>query len=75
MRKLVIALAATSLLAGSSLAFSAKDDEDFDAKCRTWAEEDGVPKEELAEYLKQCIEDLKSPAPEGESVKGQKDKD
>ena len=75
MRKLVITLAAMSLLAGSAAALAAKDTEDFDAKCRKWAEEDGVPKEELAEYLKQCIEDLKSPAPEGENVKGQKGED
>lgn len=75
MRKLVITAAAMFLLAGSAGPLAAKEEESFEAKCRKWAAEDGVPKEELADYLKQCIEDLKNQAPEGESVKGQKGED
>ncbi len=72
MRKLIITLAAVSFITGTTAAFASKQDQELEAKCRKWAEEDGVPKAELAEYLKQCVEDLKSPAPEGENVKGQK---
>lgn len=50
-------LVAALLLAAVAPLVHADAAED-EAKCRQWAQEDGVTQEQMANYLSQCLEDL-----------------
>ena len=39
---------------------------DLVATCRQWAKEDQVPNNELADSIRECVEDLKAASPEDE---------
>ena len=50
--------------AGSALAVT---DEEIDAQCRQYATEDGVPPEEMDDYLAECVQSLRAGAPEDDT--------
>jgi len=49
---------------GSALAFT---DEEIDSQCRQYATEDGVPAEEMDDYLAECAQSLLAGAPEDDT--------
>jgi hypothetical protein len=40
----------------------------YEEECRSYAKEDDVPENEMAAYIKQCIEDLSRPQAEEEQT-------
>jgi hypothetical protein len=76
--KFITAAVLTATLAGTA---SAAIDEElmsaFDADCRRYAQEDGVPADQLDEYVAQCVQDMVAdqaastgePAASGENVR------
>jgi hypothetical protein len=57
MIKRLSALAVASLLAFSTNVFAVSEDE-AQAMCQRYAEEDGVQQDEMEGYLAQCVQDL-----------------
>ena len=55
MKKILLGLILSALI---TPAFA--DDAEYLSICKGYAKEDGVTKEEMAEYLQTCVEDLKS---------------
>jgi hypothetical protein len=56
MKKTLFALF-VALLAATSIA-QAMTREEAEAKCRIYAQEDGISSEEMKDYIAQCVEDL-----------------
>jgi hypothetical protein len=57
MIKGLMGAAAAALLLVSLGSFA---DDDVEARCRQWAQEDQVPADEIRDYVAQCVEDQRS---------------
>jgi len=64
-RLIACSAALLALSSGTALAYS---DEEVDAQCRQYASEDGVPPQEMADYLAECAQSLRASAPEDDAV-------
>ncbi len=63
MNKLLRAVAGLMLLALTSVV-SAAPEEDFTAKCKGWAAEDGIAEDKVQAYVDECIAQLQQESQE-----------
>ena len=63
MKKFLIAATGIFLLSIVSFVTAASED-DFNAKCKAWATEDGISEDNMASYLEECVAQLKAESQE-----------
>ena len=72
MKKLQAAIAAIMLLSVVTTVTVAAPEEDFEAKCKAWASEDGIAEDKVQSYVDECVAQLQQEAQEqqgGEQAK------
>lgn len=65
-----VAVLACTFVLTPAMAMDDATPESIEKECRAYAKEDGVLAEEMASYMRECIEDLSSPQNEESTEKG-----
>lgn len=60
-KTLTTAMLAMLLPLAASAALSEESTEELEARCQAYAQEDGVPQEELEAYIAECVAGLRTP--------------
>ena len=64
MKKIVIAAFVSFVRLPAFASQDAQTEQEYMELCQSYAKDDGVPAEELDEYLKSCVQDFKDSASE-----------
>ena len=65
MKKIAVAAVIAAVIASPGVL---ADDAEYREQCKKYAQEEGVPAEEMKQYIKDCVSDLKGSESESESA-------